>query len=91
MKGTTYCETTIRQRAKDIGFEVKKGYVRQISDGAIVTDMWGRKEKGFALVDSETGEYVADCANDDYCFLWTSWGEVEQFLRDEYRARGLEF
>lgn len=50
---TKYCESTLRKRAKRIGFTVEKGYQRDLQNGwGTVKDLYGKKITGYDLYDS---------------------------------------
>lgn len=80
-----YCEKTIRNKARNIGFIIRKGYVRTMAMPSVVVDT----VSGYTIYNSE-GTYMIHGYNELYYNLLTL-EEVEQFLREEYEARELAF
>ena len=85
-----YTEKTLRKRAKEIGLRIEKGYEKTNEEKPVVqVDVNGKKVVGYTLYDSE-GNYVADSANDEYLNCW-KLSDVEMYLKDEYKAQGLNW
>ncbi len=80
-----YSESTIRNKARNIGFVVRKGYVRTMAIPSVAVDT----VSGYTIYNSE-GTYMIHGYNELYFNLLTL-EDVEQFLREEYEARELAF
>lgn len=80
-----YSERTLRNRARNIGYIVRKGFVRTKAIPSTVVDT----VSGYTIYNSE-GTYMIHGYNELYFNLLTL-EEVEQFLRKEYEARELVF
>ena len=80
-----YSERTLRNRARNIGYIVRKGFVRTKAIPSTVVDT----VSGYTIYNSE-GTYMIHGYNELYFNLLTL-EEVEQFLREEYEARELAF
>lgn len=86
----SYSEDTLRKRAKKIGFQIEKGFHHN-DDGEIVRREWQGRIVGYQVKDLSDGSYVWSSnieGGADHCW---SLDEVENFLRDAYRDRGLEW
>lgn len=84
-----YSEKTLRRRANNIGYVVKKGFVRTKAIPSIVVET----VSGYTIyntVNNSGAIYMIYGDNDLYYNLLTL-EEVEQFLRKEYEARELAF
>ena len=81
-----YSESTIRRRANDIYYQVKKGF--QHFQGSVLYDENGNKATGYMVKDLHTGLYVWGGFNSFCDFLW-DLDDVEEFLMGEYEALGL--
>ena len=80
-----YTESTIRNKARNIGYIVRKGYVRTLAKPSVAVDT----VSGYTIYNSE-GTYMIHGYNELYFNLLTL-EDVEQFLREEYEARELVF
>ena len=75
--------STIRRRAKNIGFQVEKGFVRFQGDVYYKSD--GKRETGYMVKDLQTGYYVG--GYDNYAYSWSyTWDleDVVDFLKGVY-------
>ena len=81
-----YKENTLRRRAHRIGYHIQKGFIH--SGRYVYRDSYGNRYKGYMVMDLHTGFYVWGCCNSNFDFQW-NLADVEQFLKDEFKARGL--
>lgn len=85
-----YSEATLRKRAKEIGFQIEKGF--QHDDfGDIVERKYIGRITGYQVKDIEEGSYVWGSRIEGGAdHIWTL-DEVENFLRNAYEERGLKW
>ena len=80
-----YNETTLRRKAKNIGFVIQKGYRRFNRRNGSIADY----TTGYSIIDADTNICIAG-DNDVYCNLLTL-EDVEEFLADAYNDLELTF
>ena len=84
-----YTEDTLRNKANRIGFQIEKGFQHD-EDGDPIKTATGRIT-GYQVKNLEDGSYVWGSRIEGGAdHLWTL-DDVENFLRDEYNNRGLQF
>ena len=84
-----YSERTLRRRARNIGYIVRKGFVRTKAIPSTVVDT----VSGYTIyntVNNSGATYMIAGDSELYYNLLTL-EDVEQFLREEYKARELVF
>ena len=86
-----YSIRTLRRKAAAAGYDLHYGWKR-FSSGQIWRDPFNGdyKERGFSLIDIRINGYVL--GTDNYGNINTgTQAEVEEFLRDVYKANGMTF
>lgn len=84
-----YTEDTLRNRAQQIGFQIEKGFQHD-EHGETIKTATGRIA-GYQVKDLNDGSYVwGSNVEGGADHLW-SLDDVENFLRDAYADRGLEW
>lgn len=80
--------STIRRRAKNIGFQVEKGYVH--FNGEIYYNADGKRETGYMVRELITGSIMGGFDNMSVCWSYT-WGleNVVNFLKGVYAEPGM--
>ena len=79
---TTYTERTLREKARKIGLQVKKGPA---------FDSYGRTSQvGYMVIDMTSNAYVLGPQSQNSGYEW-GLDDVEEYLRNEYKRRGFEF
>lgn len=86
----SYCEKTLRRRALNIGYEIHKGYVHYIYNGAVFKDNADNKQIGYSIMDLSTGLYIYGCYNNLFDNLWTLQ-DTEKFLKEQYKRHKLKW
>ena len=82
----TYAESTLRRKAREIGYEIQKGFVHQLTSDYPVAD----REVGYNILDITAGSLVPECHNTVYDHLLTLEG-VGEFLETIYLDNGLDW
>lgn len=82
-----YSESTIRRKAKQLGYSIHKGFMHYL--GSKNYPVW-RREAGYNVTDDMTGQWVWGCYNELFDHLW-SLDDVESFLEEVSMAYGLTF
>ncbi len=80
-----YTLNTIRNKAKDIGYYVQKGFTHY--HDVVDYDYNGKRHSGYMVMDLETGFYLPGCYDEMFDFLW-ELDDVVEFLKKKYEARG---
>lgn len=80
-----YSENTLKRRARNIGYIVRKGFVRTKAIPSTVVET----VSGYTIYNSGATYMIAGDSELYYNLLTLE--EVEQFLRKEYEARELVF
>jgi hypothetical protein len=83
-------ERFLRNRAKKAGYKIHKGFVHYMHNGSVFIDQYGNRESGYSVLDLTTGYYIWGCYNEALDNLWTI-EDVENFLKTQYRAIGLDW
>ena len=84
-----YSLRTIRNKAHKINYHVSKGY-QKYHNGAIIRDCNGEPWEGYMVLDLETNSWVYDGFDSSCTYLWTL-EDVEDFLEDIYKEKGLVY
>lgn len=85
-----YSLATIRKKALKVGYKVVKGYQHYMYNGAVVKDCNGESYEGYNVENMETGTLVWGCYDSNYDHLWEI-EDVEKFLENIYKERGLQY
>lgn len=83
-----YSEKTLRKRAYRIGYQVEKGYSRNLWE--LYRDKSGRAVKGYHIKSLYTGDVVIGMYQKEYDHS-ASLEDVEAFLEEQYESRGLKW
>ncbi len=86
----SYCERTLRRKALNINYEIHKGYVHYMDNGAVFKDESGNKQTGYSVTDLSTGFDVYGCYNNCFDNLW-DLQDVESFLKEQYKHLELKW
>lgn len=80
--------SAIRRRAKNIGFQVEKGFVR--FQGEVYYNADGKRETGYMVRELQTGSIVGGFDNMGVCWSYT-WDlkDVVDFLKGVYAEPGM--
>jgi hypothetical protein len=81
-----YSISTLRRRAYEIGYQVKKGF--QHYGMYVYHDQYGDRYPGYMVIDLQTGFPVWGSYDSNFDFLW-SIEDVDDFLKEQYEAQGL--
>ena len=79
-----YSESTLRRKAKEIGYRITKGYTRMNNRIGSVFN----HDIGYSVTDMEYNVLVGG-TNEALYNLW-KLEDVEEFLHDQYNVRGLK-
>ncbi len=84
-----YNEKTIYKKAKDVGYEVSKGFVHYHT-GCIFRYQNGDREVGYNVIDTSNNSLVWGCYSQMFDHQW-SLADVDDFIRSVYEANGLAY
>lgn len=85
-----YSERTIRKKASEIGYQVKKGLQHYLYNGCVFHDINGNVKTGYMVLNSQTGYYEWGSYDANFDFLWTL-EDVEKFIENKYKSLKLEY
>ena len=80
--------STLRKRARAVGYSIKQGFQHYTVSGAIFTNWNGERFPGYMVLDLATNCYVWGSYDEYYTYLW-QLEDVENFLREVYERNGL--
>lgn len=81
-------ESALRKKAHKIGYHVLKGF--QHFRGYVFYDCNDERTTGYMVQNLYTGLMEWDGYDENFDFLWTLQ-DVEDFLKEQYKALGLQW
>ncbi len=85
-----YNISTLREKAKEAGYSIEKGFQHYTVSGGIVTNMLGERFTGYMVKDLATNEYEWGSYDEYYTHLW-QLKDVEEFLKNIYEKYDMKW